>query len=165
MVGKVDKNLALHLLDLPPSFTEDELKQAWRASAKKYHPDITGDEKNFIEIKKAYDFLVKYRKKYPKETDWEELFKNHKPMQEQSSNYYNDNINFDGEGGLIENNFIFISLLLIIITVMYILIQSTSNNFIRGLWYSLSATFVNPNVTTLTFKGLLRFFTTKSLIP
>jgi DnaJ domain len=46
------------ILNLPMPFTKEELNQAFRKMAFKYHPDMGGDEKHFIAIKKAYDELL-----------------------------------------------------------------------------------------------------------
>lgn len=49
------------VLELPPDFTIDELKQAYRRLAKKYHPDINKSRnahEKFIEINEAYEVLL-----------------------------------------------------------------------------------------------------------
>jgi hypothetical protein len=47
------------LLEVPPSAAEKDLKVAFRAFAKKYHPDRVGNqfESRFIEIRDAYEAL------------------------------------------------------------------------------------------------------------
>jgi DnaJ-class molecular chaperone len=46
------------VLNLEIPFTKAELNSAFRKAAFKYHPDMGGTEKEFIEIKKAYDILL-----------------------------------------------------------------------------------------------------------
>lgn len=47
------------VLDLPPTASEAEVKGAFRAAAKKYHPDVpgTGDEARFMAAREAADTL------------------------------------------------------------------------------------------------------------
>lgn len=56
----MNKNEALNLLGLNNKYTEEEVKKAYRGLAKKYHPDIAGEQYNhkFAEINKAYELLV-----------------------------------------------------------------------------------------------------------
>lgn len=51
---------SLGLLGLPPTFTTEELKRAYRKAAHKYHPDKGGNAEKFKQIHIAYDFLSKY---------------------------------------------------------------------------------------------------------
>lgn len=46
-------------MGLSESFTEEELKKAYKALARKYHPDVAGSgaTEMFIQVKKAYDLL------------------------------------------------------------------------------------------------------------
>lgn len=55
----MDKNQALKLLDLSPSFTHEELNLQWRKLAKRYHPDLAGSDstETFILLNDAYNFL------------------------------------------------------------------------------------------------------------
>lgn len=46
-----------HLLNLPEFFTLTELKKAYRTQALEKHPDKGGNERAFIEISKAYEYL------------------------------------------------------------------------------------------------------------
>jgi hypothetical protein len=58
------------VLELPPDFTVDELKQSYRRLAKKYHPDINKSpiaHEKFIEINEAYEVLL-HQITYPKNT-------------------------------------------------------------------------------------------------
>lgn len=56
----MNKSEALNILGLGNKYTEEEVKKAYRTLAKKYHPDIAGEQNNhmFAEINKAYEFLV-----------------------------------------------------------------------------------------------------------
>lgn len=52
----------LNILGLDSSATDNEIKSAYRRLSKKYHPDINnspGAEEKFIEIKNAYEYLMK----------------------------------------------------------------------------------------------------------
>lgn len=45
------------ILGVHPSVTAEEIKEAYRRLANKYHPDVGGDAVRFKEIKEAYDLL------------------------------------------------------------------------------------------------------------
>jgi DnaJ-class molecular chaperone len=49
------------VLEIPRSATQDEIQQAYRRLARKYHPDLQGDsksaKKNFQRVQQAYDVL------------------------------------------------------------------------------------------------------------
>lgn len=51
---------ALKILALDFSATEEMIKKAYRKMAQKYHPDNkeTQDEKRFIQVREAYEFLM-----------------------------------------------------------------------------------------------------------
>ena len=51
---------AIELLGLGKSFSTEDLQKRYKELAKKYHPDnsITGDEKKFMAVKEAYEFLL-----------------------------------------------------------------------------------------------------------
>lgn len=54
------KQQALALLGLTLNSSDIEIKKAFRSLAKKYHPDVAGDEgkDKFMEIQRAYDSLT-----------------------------------------------------------------------------------------------------------
>ncbi|WP_424962778.1 DnaJ domain-containing protein [Ekhidna sp.] len=57
----------LKILSLRPGATEAEIKKAYRSLSKKYHPDISKEPnavKKFIEIDRAYDYLVNKKNTY-----------------------------------------------------------------------------------------------------
>lgn len=58
------RNEALTLLGLSPSYTEDDLKKAYRLKARQYHPDIVGLDGHdmFVKINKANEVLSYYLK-------------------------------------------------------------------------------------------------------
>lgn len=47
------------ILGITPSASEAEIKTAFRKLAKKHHPDVGGDTKKFMEIKHAYEQVMK----------------------------------------------------------------------------------------------------------
>lgn len=49
---------ALGLLGLSESFTDDDLRKAYRKAAKSAHPDLGGDAQKFMLIKEAHEFLI-----------------------------------------------------------------------------------------------------------
>lgn len=68
--GKMNYERAKRELELGNSFTDDELKKAYRKLTRRYHPDINGitdEEKNsFSEHMKAINAAYKYLKEYTK---------------------------------------------------------------------------------------------------
>lgn len=54
------------VLGVPPTATEDEIKKAYRALAKKYHPDVNNGsaeaEQRMKEINEAYSTVIKMRR-------------------------------------------------------------------------------------------------------
>ena len=79
------------VLGVSPNATDDEIKEADRQLAKKYHPDINPDkalaEAKMKEINYAYDTIKKMREN--KNTYHSEYTTNY------NSNTYNNNINFE----------------------------------------------------------------------
>ena len=79
------------VLGVSPNATDDEIKEAYRKLAKKYHPDINPDkelaEAKMKEINYAYDTIKKMREN--KNTYHSEYNTNY------NSNTYNNNINFE----------------------------------------------------------------------
>lgn len=79
------------VLGVSPNATDDEIKEAYRKLAKKYHPDINPDkelaETKMKEINYAYDTIKKMREN--KNTYHSEYTTNY------NSNTYNNNINFE----------------------------------------------------------------------
>ena len=53
-------NEALNLMGLRRGCSEEDIKKAFRILAKKYHPDVSGDENRgkFILINEAYSLLI-----------------------------------------------------------------------------------------------------------
>ncbi|QPK90830.1 DnaJ domain-containing protein [Bacillus velezensis] len=47
------------MFGLTSPYTKSELKSAYKNLAKKHHPDMGGDSQKFIEINKAYEYLLK----------------------------------------------------------------------------------------------------------
>jgi len=58
-----DKLRAKHLqvLGLNPmqSYNSDQIRKAYRTMVKKTHPDVGGSHESFIEVQKAYEWLIK----------------------------------------------------------------------------------------------------------
>jgi len=48
------------ILGLVHTCTKDEIKKAFHKMAMLHHPDKGGDVKKFIEVKDAYEWLMKY---------------------------------------------------------------------------------------------------------
>jgi len=53
---------AIKILGVKFDFTKQDGKEAYRAKAKKVHPDFTGDDKSFKLLKEARDFLISNKK-------------------------------------------------------------------------------------------------------
>jgi len=145
----VDKNKALRLLNLSPSFTHEELKMQWRKLAKEYHPDLAGGSstESFILLTDAYHYLKSYRQKYPQEQDWEDLFRNDHTYCVETV-YTND----------YEKTFIQIIVFFILVAMCLIFLQTTNNQLIKSCHYyaSLSITALVSNVLAFNTKGVLR---------
>ena len=66
-----DTGNAYKILEIRPEASMNEIKQAYRKMAKKYHPDkiqsndqamIKGAEEKFREVRKAYESLIAMKK-------------------------------------------------------------------------------------------------------
>jgi len=57
--GSEQRQTALKLLGLDQDVTEQQIKKRYRVLAARYHPDKGGDEIRFIEIRQAYETLIK----------------------------------------------------------------------------------------------------------
>lgn len=68
----MDYKKAIEVLELRQGFSADELQKSYKCLAKKFHPDnnITGDEKKFMKIKDAYEFLSDSNNVNGKESDY-----------------------------------------------------------------------------------------------
>lgn len=55
----VQRQQALAVLGLPPNATPHQIKQRYRALAKKYHPDMGGDPRQMQRLTAAYELLMK----------------------------------------------------------------------------------------------------------
>ncbi len=145
----MDKNKALRLLNLSPSFTHEELKMQWRKLAKEYHPDLAGGSstESFILLTDAYHYLKSYRQKYPQEQDWEDLFRNDHTYCVETA-YTND----------YEKTFIQIIVFFILVAMCLMFLQTTNNQLIKSYHYyaSLSITALVSNVLAFNTKGVLR---------
>lgn len=145
----MDKNKALRLLNLSPSFTHEELKMQWRKLAKEHHPDLAGGSstESFILLTDAYHYLKSYRQKYPQEQDWEDLFRNDYTYCVETV-YTND----------YEKTFIQIIVFFILVAMCLMFLQTTNNQLIKSCHYyaSLSITALVSNVLAFNSKGVLR---------
>jgi curved DNA-binding protein len=63
MYGLMQRQQALSVLGLPPNATPDQIKRRYRALAKRYHPDLGGDQRQMQKIIAAYEFLAKEHQK------------------------------------------------------------------------------------------------------
>jgi hypothetical protein len=79
------------ILNIKPPASEDEIKQAYRELAKKYHPDVNHSKDahdKFLEISEAYEFLIEQSKKTsgktlnydPEDTSMREYFEEMRRM-------------------------------------------------------------------------------------
>lgn len=145
----MDKNKALRLLNLSPSFTHEELKMQWRKLAKEHHPDLAGGSstESFILLADAYHYLKSYRQKYPQEQDWEDLFRNDHTYCVETA-YTND----------YEKTFIQIIVFFILVAMCLMFLQTTNNQLIKSYHYyaSLGITTLVSNVLAFNTKGVLR---------
>ena len=145
----MDKNKALRLLNLSPSFTHEELKMQWRKLAKEHHPDLAGGSstESFILLADAYHYLKSYRQKYPQEQDWEDLFRNDYTYCVETV-YTND----------YEKTFIQIIVFFILVAMCLMFLQTTNNQLIKSYHYyaSLGITTLVSNVLAFNTKGVLR---------
>ena len=48
------------ILGISPNATKIEIKKAYKKMALIYHPDVGGDEKQFLRIRTAYEQLTEY---------------------------------------------------------------------------------------------------------
>jgi DnaJ-domain-containing protein 1 len=55
----LQRQQALAVLGLPPSATQQQIKQRYRMLAKKYHPDMGGDPRQMQRLVAAYELLTK----------------------------------------------------------------------------------------------------------
>ncbi len=55
----IQRQQALAVLGLPPTATPKQIKRRYRSLAKRYHPDIGGDQRQMQRIIAAYEFLMK----------------------------------------------------------------------------------------------------------
>lgn len=55
----LQRQQALAVLGLPLHATPQQIKQRYRALAKKYHPDVGGDAQRMQRLVAAYEFLMK----------------------------------------------------------------------------------------------------------
>lgn len=147
----MNKQSALEILGLPPSFTHDDLKKAWRTLVKKYHPDITGDAENFLKSKDAYEFLKDYRQKYPTENDWENLLS----QSFFSEDYQVPNLNYEYE---YETIIFYVSIFFIVIAIFYIFIQVTKNHFLQSIWYYASLTIASLTSSAAPLANIINLF-------
>tara|TARA_B100000287_G_C20040915_1_gene546367 strand:- start:69 stop:350 length:282 start_codon:yes stop_codon:yes gene_type:complete len=49
---------ALSSLGLKESSSKEDIKKAYHNLAKKFHPDVSGNQEDFKKIKDAYDYLM-----------------------------------------------------------------------------------------------------------
>lgn len=55
----VQRQQALAVLGLPSSATPDDIKRRYRQLAKRYHPDLGGDQREMQRIVAAYEYLTR----------------------------------------------------------------------------------------------------------
>jgi|GEM_PF-4812178 len=145
----MDKNQALKLLDLSPSFTHEELNLQWRKLAKRYHPDLAGSDstETFILLNDAYNFLKNYRQKYPQEPDWDDFRKGYV----YASAYHTENICVSEH----EKTFIQVVMIFILAAVGMIFLQVTDNQIIKAYYYYASLSVMTlSKVLVLNTKGV-----------
>lgn len=51
--------LSHEILNISPLATRDEIKKAYQEMAKKHHPDKGGDSEMFIQVKSAYEDMIR----------------------------------------------------------------------------------------------------------
>lgn len=60
----LQRQQALAVLGLPSNATPQQIKQRYRALAKRYHPDMGGDPQQMQRLAAAYEFLMKEQQSY-----------------------------------------------------------------------------------------------------
>ena len=77
MQKDIVKNIqdALEVLGLPPLVSLKDIKQRYYLLAKKYHPDIGGDEEKMEKINRAYKLLKEYIENYKFSFSEDEILK------------------------------------------------------------------------------------------
>src|SRR5665647_569128 len=106
------------ILGIEKNASQQEIKNAYRKLARKYHPDLNPDDKNakvnFQQINEAHEVLSdpEKRKKYDRHgKDWQhaDQFKNTRQYQEQSSGRrargFSQSQDFDGFSDFFESMF------------------------------------------------------------
>jgi len=66
---------ALEVLGLPPLVSLKDIKQRYHLLAKKYHPDVGGDEEEMERINRAYKLLKEYIENYKFSFSEDEILK------------------------------------------------------------------------------------------
>jgi DnaJ-class molecular chaperone len=64
---------ALEVLELPPFITKNDIKIQYKNLAKRYHPDVIGDNSKIALINEAYRLLIEYIDNYKYSFDDEEI--------------------------------------------------------------------------------------------
>ena len=79
--------MALEILSLPGFITKDDIKKRYRQLAKRYHPDLNGDDQGKMEeIVGAYKVLMEYIDDFHYSFDKEEISKQY-PQEEHSEKF------------------------------------------------------------------------------